>query len=214
MSQNTNTGKPLLRGHLHQAMFFMGLGAALMLIFKNNDTAQRWTLVVYTVCALIMFGISALYHRIYWSVKTRLFWKKCDHAGIFLMIAGTFTPVAFIGLSEESSKTLLITVWSVALAGIIQSIFFVNVPKFISSLIYLIAGYLVVPYLSELHGNIGSTNTILMALGGASYSFGAIGYAFKKPVLNPKYFGYHEFFHVFVNIGAIFHFILISRMSN
>jgi hemolysin III len=128
------------------------------------------------------------------------------------MIAGTFTPIAVLGLVDHSASRLLITIWSVAVLGTIQSIFFVNIPKKISALIYLIAGYLILPYLSELKDSIGEKNIWLIVAGGLAYSAGAISYGLKWPELNPKVFGYHEVFHLLVNVGAILHFLAINSL--
>lgn len=204
--------KPILRGHFHQAMFFVALGACLPLIFRCKSIPELLSIIVYSVCALTLFGVSSLYHRITWDEKTRAIWKKLDHSSIYLMIAGTFTPVAALGLEEKSATTLLITIWSVALVGIVQSIFFVNLPKIISAIIYIVAGYLILPYLSELNASIGSANIWLIAAGGISYTVGALCYGLKWPNLNPKVFGYHEVFHLFVNLGAVLHFIVINSL--
>lgn len=212
MNHTVPTTKPLLRGHFHQAMFFISLGALTPLLFRTHSPKEFLAIFIYAICALSMFGISTLYHRVTWSQKSRLLWKKLDHAGIYLMIAGSFTPIALLALKSSSTEILLSIIWGVAAVGILQSIFFVNVPKYVSSIIYLIAGYLIVPYLGELKISLGITNIFLMFLGGAAYSVGAICYALKWPKLNPKYFGYHEVFHIFVNIGAALHFLVIQGL--
>ncbi len=204
--------KPALRGHFHQAMFFVVLGAGVPLVYNSQGLATRVSVSVYVVCALLTFGISALYHRITWSTGARAIWRKLDHAGIYLMIAGTFTPVAILGLSAASARNCLMTIWVVALAGIIQSVFFVNIPKIFSALLYLGAGYLIVPYMGELQQTIGSANVWLLVAGGVAYTLGAICYGLKRPVLDPRYFGYHEVFHVLVNAGAILHFFVINDL--
>ncbi len=208
-----NTGmKPVLRGHFHQAMFFIVLGAGIPLVFRCQNWKEALSISVYVLCALTLFGVSSLYHRITWTPEKRLIWKKLDHAGIYLMIAGSFTPIAALALSEKSGNVLLATIWMVAFVGILQSIFFVNLPKYVSAIIYLIAGYLILPYLGEIQDKLGSMNVFLIVLGGIVYSLGAISYGLKRPVLNPKYFSYHEIFHIFVNIGAIIHFVVISSL--
>lgn len=205
--------KPLLRGHFHQAMFFIVLGAGLPLIFKASAGRELFSVLVYIICALLMFGISALYHRVTWTNEAnRFLWKKFDHSAIYLMIAGTFTPIAVMGLSSESSTKLLITIWAVALVGIIQSIFFVGLPKMVSAIIYIIAGYLILPYLGELRAAIGDLNIFFIVLGGLLYSVGAICYGLKRPVFNPKVFSYHEVFHIFVNLGAVAHFVVVNSL--
>ena len=204
--------KPALRGHFHQAMFFVVLGAGVPLVYNSQGLSTRVSVSVYVVCALLTFGISALYHRITWFAEARAIWRKLDHAGIYLMIAGTFTPVAMLGLSAASARNCLMTIWVIALAGIIQSIFFVNIPKIFSALIYLVAGYLIVPYMGELQQTLGSGNVWLLVAGGVTYTLGALCYALKRPVLDPRYFGYHEVFHVLVNAGAILHFFVINDL--
>lgn len=202
----------MLRGHFHQAMFFVFVGACLPLLMRCHDKKEFIAILVYTFGALTMFGISSLYHRVTWNPDQRALWKKLDHSGIFMMIAGSFTPFAILRLNDDSGKTLLITIWSVAILGIFQSVFFGNVPKYVSSIIYLFAGYLILPYVNELHTTVGSTNIALIVAGGLSYSVGAVAYGLKRPILNPQYFSYHEVFHIFVNIGATFHFIAINSL--
>jgi hemolysin III len=204
--------KPALRGHFHQAMFFVVLGAGVPLVYNSQGLATRVSVSVYVVCALLTFGISALYHRITWSTGARAIWKKLDHAGIYLMIAGTFTPVAMLGLSAASARNCLMTIWIVALAGIVQSIFFVNIPKIFSAVLYLGAGYLIVPYMGELQQTLAALNIGLLIAGGVAYTLGAICYGLKRPVLDPRYFGYHEVFHLLVNAGAILHFFVINDL--
>lgn len=204
--------KPLLRGHFHQAMFFVAVGACIPLIFRCQTTTQRVAVIIYTIGVLTMFGVSSLYHRVTWNPAQRALWKKFDHAGIFLMIAGTFTPVALLGLDEASAKTLLIAIWIVAFVGILQSIFFTNLHKMVNAVIYLGAGYMILPYVSELYRNIGPVNVGFIVAGGISYSIGAIAYGLKRPVFNPYIFSYHEFFHIFVNIGATLHFVVVSSL--
>ncbi len=204
--------KPALRGHFHQAMFFVVLGAGVPLLYNSQGLSTRVSVSVYVVCALLTFGISTLYHRITWSTDARAIWRKLDHAGIYLMIAGTFTPVAMLGLGAASAQNCLMTIWVVALAGIIQSVFFVNIPKIFSALLYLGAGYLIVPYMEEVQQTIGSANVWLLVAGGVAYTLGALCYGLKRPVLDPRYFGYHELFHVLVNAGAILHLFVINDL--
>lgn len=130
------------------------------------------------------------------------------------MIAGTFTPVAVLGLDKNLATNLLITIWTVAFIGILQSIFFVNLPKLVSAMIYLVAGYLILPYFSELKLSLGVTNVWLIVAGGIVYSLGALCYGFKWPTFNPRFFSYHEVFHIMVNGGAILHFIVISSIAS
>lgn len=211
--QNQANQKPLLRGHFHQAMFFISIGALFPLIIRTNNLKEFLAILVYALCALAMFGISALYHRINWKKpEQRTLWKKFDHAGIYLMIAGCFTPVSLLALSEKSGYTILAIIWAVAAVGIFQSFLFPKLPKIVSALIYIIAGYLIVPYIGELKASMGMNNIWLLLAGGISYTIGGICYGLKWPRLNPQYMGYHEVFHIFVNLGAAFQFFAINGL--
>ena len=157
----------------------------------------------------MMFGFSALYHRVNWRPKVLKIMRKLDHSSIFVMIAGSFTPICLLVLPEKTGMQLLLIIWIVAGIGILQSILFTNMPRLIRAGIYLIAGYVAIPYLSVMASVMGVANFSLTVAGGTIYSVGAIGYGFKFPDFSPKYFGYHEFFHVLVSVAAILHFIVI-----
>lgn len=198
--------KPYLRGHSHQSGFFFALGACLMLISKAEDSQSQLVTIIYSLSLIFLLGTSALYHRINWRPAARKIMKRLDHAAIYILIAGTFTPICLLALEPESGHQLLITIWSVATLGVIQSLFFVDAPKWLSAIIYVVAGYLILPYLSELKK---SVNLYLLIGGGITYTVGALTYALKKPNFRPDFFGYHEVFHLLVIVGAMLHFILI-----
>jgi hemolysin III len=207
-----NSDKPLLRGHFHQAMFFISLGACSLLVAKCKTDIQIIAALVYSLGVLTMFGVSALYHRVHWSVSARLMMKRLDHSGIYVMIAGTMTPICLLGLAEPSRTKLLVAIWIVAIFGIVQSLFFVHAPKALTTAFYLLAGYMVAPFVSELLQPLGMRNVVLLIAGGVVYSLGALTYGFRKPALNPRIFGYHELFHVLVSIAAVMHFIVIYSL--
>lgn len=209
---NTPPVKPLLRGYFHQAMFFVSLGATTMLLLQTESSREFWSILIYSLGLLSMFGISAIYHRGQWSPESRIFWRKLDHSGIYIMIAGTFTPVTLLALSPESGKKLLTIIWIVALLGVIQSIFFVTIPRIFSSILYLIAGYMVLPFIDELTEKLPRISMIMLIAGGLTYSLGALAYAFKWPNLNPRVFGFHEVFHLLVSIAALMHFALVYSL--
>jgi hemolysin III len=206
------TTKPLLRGHFHQAAFFMACGACLMLIAKAQGTTPTIAVVIYSFSLIFLLGTSALYHRITWGADARKWMKKLDHSAIYILIAGTFTPICMLALSEDSGRNLLITIWSIALLGVLQSLFYVQAPKWLSAILYVIAGYMVMPYLSELKTSIGDLNIVMLIAGGVTYTVGAVTYALKKPNFNPEIFGYHEVFHLLVIVGAAFHFVLVDSL--
>jgi hemolysin III len=200
------TGKPLLRGHFHQAAFFTACGACLMLISKSETNLSLSAAIIYSFSLIFLLGTSALYHRINWQPQARQMMKRLDHCAIYILIAGTFTPVCLLALGDESGRRLLITIWSIAILGVAQSLFYVNAPKWLSAILYVVAGYMILPYVGELKDKV---NLTLLIGGGVVYTVGAITYALKKPNFRPLVFGYHEVFHVLVIIGAALHFVLV-----
>lgn len=204
--------KPLLRGHFHQGAFFIAVGACTMLILKAGTFVPTIATLIYSLSLIFLLGVSSLYHRITWQPNPRKFMKRLDHCAIYILIAGTFTPICLLALGGEDGKTLLITIWVVAFFGVMQSLFYVNAPKWLSAILYVIAGYLVLPYLPELKVSIGVGNLILLICGGLSYTVGAVSYAIKKPNFWPEIFGYHEVFHIWVVVGAFFHFVLVYNL--
>lgn len=204
--------KPFLRGHFHQAAFFVALGSCIMLVLKTDEGSSLWATLIYSISLIFLLGVSALYHRINWPMQKRLFMKRLDHSAIYFLIAGTFTPVCLHSLNAESAQTLLITIWTVAFFGVLQSLFFINSPKWLSAIFYVVAGYLILPYLPEINQQIGLKNVMLLVGGGLAYTIGALSYALKKPNFYPEVFGYHEVFHLWVIVGAILHFTLIYNL--
>lgn len=211
---NTQLIKPLLRGHFHQAAFFMALGACLMLLAKAQGIKGFTAALIYSLSLLTLFGASALYHRPQWNPNIRQWMKRLDHSAIFILISGTITPICLLALPAESGTKLLIITWMTALFGIIQSFFWVKAPKWVSSLIYLCAGWLALSYLPEMKNSLPTLDLVYVIIGGVIYSIGAIIYAFKKPNPFPSVFGYHEIFHLLVIIAAFFHFMVVNRLIN
>jgi hemolysin III len=206
------TTKPLLRGHFHQAAFFIAIGACSMLIAKASRQETLIGSLVFSLSLMFLLGVSSLYHRINWGAEARTLMKKLDHVAIYVLIAGTFTPVAMLALPEEKGTTLLYLIWAAASVGVIQSLFFIHAPKWVSAILYVLVGYLILPYLPELSQSIGSLNVGLIVLGGLFYTIGACAYAFKRPNFSPAVFGYHEVFHILVVLGAVTHFLLVYRL--
>ena len=203
---------PLLRGYIHQEAFFVALGACLLLVAKSSNTTAQAASIIYSLGLLLLLGISAFYHRRYWAPKARAILRRVDHSAIFLLIAGTFTPICLLALSQTEGYHLLLIVWAMALFGIIQSIFWAKAPKKYRALFYVVMGWIALPYVHELNSSLGSKNLALLVLGGVAYSIGAVFYAVKKPNLSPSIFGYHELFHVFTIIGATLHFIVVYQL--
>jgi hemolysin III len=211
--QIPKTVKPALRGHFHQAAFFFALGACAMLVAGSHGFRPSVAMVIYSLGVVGLFGISALYHRPQWSPGPRVWMRRLDHAAIFVMIAGTATPLCLLAMTAESGQKLLTIVWIAALIGVTQSLFWVTAPKALATILYVFMGWLSLPYLPELQVSLGTTRIALLLIGGIIYTLGALVYAFKKPNPWPHFFGYHEIFHLMVVIAAVFHFLVIASLS-
>lgn len=205
--------KPLLRGHFHQAAFFAALGACSVLIAKSADSRSLVATLIYSLCLIGLFGVSALYHRPNWSAQKRAWMRRLDHSSIFLLIAGTTTPVALLALSRESGAKLLALVWVGTGIGILQTLFWLKSSKWLTALLAIGIGWLAAPFAAEIGARLGWSNVALLVVGGVLYTIGAIIYATKRPNPSPRVFGYHEIFHVLVIVAAIFHFIVITRIA-
>ena len=208
----TFIAQPKLRGISHFLMFFVSIIACTFLIFKSTNTTEFLSTSIYSFGVLAMFGFSALYHRKKASVLNKQRLRKLDHTGIFLMIAGTFTPMCLLSLPIESGTKLLIIIWSVAVIGIIQSIFFSKIHRLLRAFIYLVAGWVALPFMPMFVASLSFLKLSLVIAGGIIYSIGATAYGFKVPKLSPQIFGFHEFFHLLVIIAAILHFIVIYSL--
>jgi hemolysin III len=190
-------------------MFFIAIGACAPLIVKSNNSSEYIATSIYSCAVMMMFGFSALYHRFNWNQIEKRQFRKLDHIGIFLMIAGTFTPFCLLVLPWSSGLILLILIWSIALFGILQVLFIPDLNRILRALIYIGMGLIALPYMSEMFTVFSTANTVLIIIGSFLYVIGAIGYGLKIPKLSPRFFGYHEVFHSLVSVAAILHFIVI-----
>lgn len=183
-----------------------------MLLVEASGANEVIALTIYSLSVIALFGISALYHRPQWSPAARMWMRRLDHAAIFIMIAGTGTPLCLLAMPESSGIKLLIILWAAAAIGIIQSLFWVKAPKIVSAILYIIMGWLALPYLPLMSSSLGSLSVYLIVSGGIIYSLGALIYAFKRPDPFPQIFGYHEIFHLLVIVAAACHFAVIAKL--
>jgi hemolysin III len=201
--------RPLLRGALHGVAFAAALAVGVLLIVFSRES-RVLPATVFAASAVLMLGTSTLYHRITWSPKARLRMRRADHAGIFLLIAGTYTPIALISLSGAWRPTILVVVWSVAIAATISKFCWVSAPKWTSALVGLALGWLGVIVLPQLAHREGITPVLLLAAGGLAYSAGALVYATERPDPLPRVFGYHELFHAFTIVALACQYVAIA----
>jgi hemolysin III len=202
--------KPLLRGHFHQAAFFFTLGACGMLLAKAHSLHVFIPTLIYALSLSAMFGISALYHRPKWSAGARVVMKRIDHSAIFVLIAGTSTPLFMLALPHDLGLQLMIMIWVVAAFGVAKCLLWVHSPKWVSAILYVGVGWLASSNLGAIRTALGPGGFNCLLLGGVLYSIGAFIYAFRWPDPSPKYFGYHEIFHVLVILAAALHFIAVQ----
>lgn len=189
--------KPHLRGWLHLVTAPLSLAASIVLICLAPTTPTKWASAVYLASSLLLFGISALYHRFYWKPNWELVWKRLDHSNIFLLIAGTYTPLSVALLTRHNATVLLSIVWTGAIIGILINLFWPTAPRWLSTLIYVVLGWTAVAYLPQLWSAGGPAVVWLIVAGGILYTLGAIVYATKRPDPSPTWFGFHEIFHAF-----------------
>jgi hemolysin III len=193
--------KPLLRGVFHEvaAMFALAGGVVLMQV----ATSARATVgaVVYGASLVLLFSTSALYHRPKWGPRVYAIMRRIDHAAIFVLIAGTYTPVCLL-VPHAGGLTLLAVVWAGALLGIGFSIVWPRAPKAVNAIIYVAFGWAIVPLLPALARALGPRSLVLLGGGGLVYSVGALVYALRRPDPFPRVFGYHEIFHALVILAA------------
>ena len=156
---------------------------------------------VFGACVAIMLGTSALYHRVLWAPKARRMMRRADHAAIYLLIAGTYTPYGLLVLEGRWRWAVLAIVWAGALAAIVQKFVWVDAPTWVAAAIGLALGWVGVVAFPEIFRDTGVTGTTLLAVGGLLYTVGAVVYACKRPDPVPRVFGYHEVFHTLV-VGA------------
>jgi hemolysin III len=203
--------KPRLRGVLHETAFPVSLlGGAWAILHAPAGTARTAT-AIYAATLSGCLGVSALYHRGHWSHTARAWLRRLDHATIFMLIAGTFTPIAVIALSGWLRAATLAVVWGGALVGSLVTTFWNNAPVAIEVGPYLAVGGFGVVLLPRLLANLGPVGVGLLALGGAVYVAGAIIYAFQRPNPWPSTFGFHEIFHALVLAAALLQWIVITH---
>lgn len=205
--------KPLTRGYIHQAAFFIAMGACALLLTKSYNTTAFFANLIYSLTLIGMYGISALYHRPMWSRSNYLLLRSIDHAAIFALIAGTATPICLIGLKTPLGQQLLYIIWGVAAMGMFLAIFWTQGPKWTRALLYVTFGWLIIPYFPAIKAGLGVFDMQLLLIGGILYTVGAVIYALKRPNPFPQTFGYHEIFHLFIVIASIFHFKVIYNLT-
>jgi hemolysin III len=189
---------------------FVAAIAGAILFFRASGARARAGALVYGISLVSLFAVSAIYHRKNWSERLRAVWRRLDHSAIFLLIAGTYTPLSFL-LGSRLGWIFLGIVWAGALLGIVMSIAWVKAPKALMAIVCVLLGWAALPLLPALKAALGTGAVALLAAGGIVYSLGAAVYALRRPDPFPSVFGYHEIFHALVIVAAGFHFAAVAR---
>jgi len=200
--------KPTWRGWLHAATFPIAIAAGIVLICLADGAPAKWASAVFMASSLLLFGISAVYHRFNWSPKVKAVFRRLDHSNIFLLIAGTYTPLAVCALPPDKAVVLLSLVWSGALLGIGFRIFWLKAPRWLYVPLYIALGWAAMMYIVDLvQANVAMM--VLVIVGGVAYTVGAVFYALKRPNPIPGVFGFHELFHACTVLAFLCHWTAI-----
>lgn len=202
--------KPRLRGWVHTVMAPLILLAGVGLMIATPTWGNRFAVGVWMLTGLELFGNSAVYHRVPWGAKVKDVLRRIDHANIAVFIAGTYTPLA-VSLATGASRVILLAIiWACALLGVAFRFAWNGVPRWASTILYVVMGWTALWWLPQFWRTCGPAVVILILIGGVFYTVGAISYARQKPNPSPTWFGFHEVFHSCTAVAAICHAVAIG----
>lgn len=217
MSDKLAEVKPHLRGWMHALAAPLALAAFVVLIWLSPTTTTKIGSAVFAFSAVLLFTVSGIYHRGTWSPKTWAFLRRFDHANIFVLIAGSYTPFALMFLSGSARVTLLAVIWTCALAGMVFRIYWTDAPRWLYTPMYIGLGWAAVFFLPQFieggrgfSAGIGIAVLTLVAAGGLFYTLGGVVYGLKRPNPSPTWFGFHEVFHSFTIVAFACHYVGVS----
>jgi hemolysin III len=208
--ESAAVAKPLLRGALHQAAFSVSLVVGTLLIVGAEGGRATVSAAVFAGSVALMLGASSLYHRISWQPRARAWMRRVDHAGIYLLIAGTYTPVGLLVLHGAWRVSVLAVVWTGAAAAIVLRFVWLDGPKWLAAAIGVALGWVGVVVLPQLVGKIGIAAVMLLLVGGLAYTAGAVVYARRRPDPVPSVFGYHELFHALTIVAVACQYVAVA----
>lgn len=187
-----------------------GAGLGALLYLGRGEIFRQVSLLVYGLSLVLMFAASGIYHTLRARPEILVWLRKLDHSAIYLLIAGTYTPICLHFFEGFWRWGMLAIIWGMALGGITAKLFWINAPRWLTAGIYLLMGWLSVLALREMLLNMPPGALIWLALGGVWFTIGAVIYVLRKPNFIPGVFGFHEVWHIFVILGALSHYILIA----
>jgi len=205
--------KPRLRGWLHAGMFPASVAAGIVLICLADSPQARIACAIYSASAWLLFGVSALYHRFSWGPRGEAILRRLDHSNIFLIIAGSYTPFTILLLNGGRQQLLLWLVWIGAGAGIAFRVFWVGAPRWLYTPCYIALGWAAVFFLPDFLRTGGIAVVVLLVVGGLLYSAGGVIYGLKRPNPSPRWFGFHEVFHLCTLAAFIVQYVGVSLIA-
>lgn len=189
------------------------IGLIALLIVGWSTPAKLISLVVYGVSLIFLFSASATYHMVQVKDKALEIFRKIDHSAIYVLIAGTYTPFCVNALTGFWKWGMLTVIWSLAVIGIVVKIFYIRAPRWLNAGIYIVMGWLVLAVIGQIVANLSPWVLTWLIVGGVTYTLGAVVYMTKMFNFKPGVFGFHEVWHIFVLLAALFHFIAVLSMS-
>ncbi len=202
--------KPLLRGVSHQISFFVAIIATAILVMRAGSREASTAALVFGATLVLLFGTSACYHRISWTPAARQRMRRLDHAAIFMLIAGGYTPLFALVPAPSGGHGALAAIWIGAGVGVVKSLAWPHAPKWLTALLCVAIGWMVIFQVMGRTPMVGSTCVGLLVASGVTYSVGALVYALKRPDPWPRVFGYHEIFHLLVVLASGFLFAHVA----
>jgi hemolysin III len=206
--------KPLLRGWLHLVCFFLAVPAAVLVVALATSPRGRVGAVIYGVGLVALFGVSGAYHRGRWSESKRRLMQKLDHGTIFVMIAGSYTPLCLLALRGWVAWAMLALSWSMAALGFVLAFTDTRATRVARGALYIVMGWASLVAAPQLLRNMSLAELTLIAVGGVLFTVGAIFLATRWPDPVPHIFGYHEVWHVLVVAAVVCHFVAIASVVN
>jgi hemolysin III len=206
--------KPLLRGVSHQIAFFVALAGTALLVMGCATRAGALASAVFGASLTLLFGTSAMYHRVHWTPRARQRMRRMDHAAIFMLIGGGYTPLFALVAHPTGGHGALAAIWIGAGVGVVKSLAWPQAPKWLTALVCVVIGWMVVGQVMGRTSVVGTTAVGLLFASGVTHSLGAAVYALKRPNPWPRVFGYHEVFHLLVIVASGFlfaHVVFVLR---
>jgi hemolysin III len=202
--------KPRLRGWLHLGAAPVALVSGIVLVVLAPTAAGAASAAAFVFSAVVLFTTSAIYHRGRWSARADVRLQRLDHANIFLLIAGSYTPFAVLALHSDVRIAVLAAVWGAAAAGALSRVLWVQAPRWSYVALYLGLGWAAVFVVPQLLHGAGVVAFTLIAIGGAAYTAGGVVYGLRRPDPFPTWFGFHEIFHSLTIVGFVCQYIAAS----